>query len=157
MRNPDFESNQTLLTKDIKASSESAKMQYAYGTLIAQQAQAEPLQARRDSLSQAALPHLDKAVEIYPSFLEAYYMRGNVNFMLGRFDRAIENYHTSLQLNPNYSSVYGNYALALREHARRLIETKGDTALAIQLLEESKRLFPNEPETDRLLGLARQK
>ena len=83
-------------------------------------------------------------------------MRGNINFMLGAFDRAIEDYRISLQLNPNFTSVYGNYALALREYARRLIETKGDKALAIRLLEESKTLFPNEPETVRLLELARQ-
>jgi len=154
-RNPDFKSNQVLFARDIQVSARSAKMQNAYGALVAEQAlnSKDPAIARQ--LSEEALSHLNQALTIHPTYIEAFYMRGNVNFLLGRYESAVSDYRRCLELNPDFQDAYGNYALALREAARGLMASGGDTAQAIRMLEESLRLFPQEEATRQLLDQAR--
>lgn len=154
-RNFDFESNKTLFSKDLKVSEKSAKMQNAVGALIAEEALHTNDLQKKTELAREAKVHLDKAIEIHPSYLEAYYMRGNTNFLLGDYEKAIQDYRTCLSLNPNYKRAYGNYALALREAGRLQMQEGGSLQTAIEYLEESLRLYPNEQETAQLLSTAR--
>ena len=155
MRNPDFESNRTLHFKDIEVSGNSAKIQNTVGALIAGDALKSQDPAEKARLSERAMEHLNKALAIHPSYLEAYFMRGNVYFMQGKYETAVDDYRRCLTLNPNYKDAYGNYALALRETARKWLRTGGDRRKAIEFLEESNRLFPDQQETVDLLNEAK--
>lgn len=157
LRNPDFTSNKTLFSADVLASPESAKVQNGLGAIIAEEAlnQQNPDSVRY--ISQRAKTHLDKALEIHPTYLEAFYMRGNVHFMLGEYDEAVQDYRSCISLNDQYKEAYGNYALALREKARKNLASGHEINKAIEDLEESLRLFPDEKETQNLLISARQK
>lgn len=155
MRNFDYKSNLTLFSKDVEVAASSAKMQNGLGALLAGEAQNSQDAAHRAELSTQALGHLNKAIEIHPTYLEAYYMRGNVNFMLGKVDAAVEDYRKCLSINPNFKQAHGNYALALRETARQLMEAKSDIPMAISYLEESLKMFPTEQETAKLLEAAK--
>lgn len=156
LRNFDFKSNRVLFEKDERVSAKSAKIQNGLGALIAEEALHSQDQASKMELSQRALTHLNKAIDIHPTYLEAFYMRGNVHFMMGQYQLAINDFTKTIQLNPEFKDVYPNYALALREEARALIETKKDVPKAIGYLEESLKLYPNEKETSDLLAKARQ-
>lgn len=155
VRNDDFESNRTLFFKDIQVSENSAKIQNAVGALIAEDALNTQDPTRKTQLSIQAMDHLNKALSIHPTYLEAYYMRGNVNFMLGRYEDAVQDYRRTITLNENFKDAYPNYALALREAARVIMESNGDLKTAEDYLEESLRLYPDEKETQALLERAR--
>jgi tetratricopeptide (TPR) repeat protein len=157
VRNFDFESNMTLYSKDIQVAENSAKAQNALGALIAEDALKTTDPSLKTQYSNEALVHLNKALEIHPTYLEAFYMRGNVNFMLGKVEEAVNDYRKCLALNPNFKNAYGNYALALRGLAKGILDSNGDAAKAIEYLEESLKLYPNEQETARLLEFAKAK
>ena len=154
-RNFDFKSNRILFEKDILVSENSAKIQNGLGALIAEEALNTVNPVDKESLSRQALDHLNKAIAIHPGYLEAYYMRGNVFFMFGQYEKAIEDYRNCLALNANFKDAYGNYALSLREGARTILSSKGDINVAIGYLEESLKLYPDEKETADLLAKAR--
>ena len=155
IRNFDFESNRILLAKDIKVSEKSAKIQNAVGALIAEDALNTQDPSQKSALSLQAMDHLNRALSIHPTYLEAFYMRGNVNFMLGRYEDAVQDYRRTITLNENFKDAYPNYALALREAARVMIESNGDMKIAESYLEESLKLYPDEKETQILLERAR--
>lgn len=154
-RNSDFKSNRILFEKDVVVSEHSAKIQNGLGALIAEEALNTVNPVDKESLSKQALDHLNKAIAIHPGYLEAYYMRGNVFFMLGQYEQAIEDYRNCLALNANFKDAYGNYALSLREGARTILASNGDINKAIGYLEESLKLYPDEKETADLLARAR--
>ena len=155
VRNFDFESNLTLLSQDVKVSANSAKIQNALGAAIAEEALKTTDPSRKNEMSQQALIHLNKAIQIHPTYLEAFYMRGNVEFMQGKYDEAIQDYRKTIQINDQFKDAYGNYALALREGARRILDGGGDVKYAVSYLEESLKLYPNEQETRNLLDQAK--
>jgi hypothetical protein len=156
VRNFDFESNKVLMMKDVEVAGNSAKIQNALGAIIAEEALNSPDPAQKSTLSQNALNYLNKAISIHPTYLEAFYMRGNVLFMLGRYEEAIQNYRACLSLNPNFSQAYPNYAMSLREYGRSVITNGGDLNNAVLSLEESLELYPNEEETRNLLDQAKK-
>jgi tetratricopeptide (TPR) repeat protein len=155
-RNFDFISNKVLFEKDVQVSTNSAKIQNGLGALLAEEALNMPDPARKRELAQQAMDRLNKAIEIHPTYLEAFYMRGNVYFMFGQYENAIQDYRRCLSLNANFKDAYGNYALSLREGAREILSSNGDIQKAIAYLEESLKLFPDEKETADLLAKAKQ-
>lgn len=155
IRNYDFESNTVLFNKDVKASPNSAKVTFALGSIKAEEAARTSIQSERDTLVQQAIKLINTALHIHPTYLEAYYMRGNIHFMAGQYEAAVADYQKSLSLNPNFKPAFGNYALSLREYAKQILQSGGDRARAIALLEESLKMYPDEAETQRLLTEAR--
>lgn len=155
IRNPDFRSNEILFEKDLQVSVRSAKMHNGYGAILAEKGlrAGTPEEARQ--YAQKALDQLNQALTIHPTYIEAFYMRGNVFFMLGQYESAVGDYQRCLGLNPNFKEAYGNYALSMREAARVILDQGGDTQRAITLLEQSLQLFPNEAPTRDLLSKAR--
>jgi tetratricopeptide (TPR) repeat protein len=156
VRNFDFKSNKVLFAKDIQVSHRSAKMQSVYGAMLAEEALHTQSAVEKSKLVVEAMGHLNEALRIHPTYLETFYMRGNVFFMLGNYNEAIQDYRRCLNLNENFKEAHGNYALALRESARQILQQGGDVQLAIRQLEESLKLFPEEQETAILLEAAKK-
>jgi len=58
-----------------------------------------------------ALADFNKAIELYPSFAEAYFKRGNIKNLLGDYEGAITDYSKAIELNPNLAEAYHNRGL----------------------------------------------
>ena len=83
----------------------------------------------RSHASEEAIKVLDKAIELYPNFREAYYNRGFAKAALARveavrgdleaaeshYDRAIADYTRAIDLNADYAEAYYNRGNANRE------------------------------------------
>jgi tetratricopeptide (TPR) repeat protein len=59
-----------------------------------------------------AIAEFNKAIEIDPSFADAYYNRGIANSKKGNLDQAISDYTKAIQINPKDSDFYYNRGLA---------------------------------------------
>ena len=53
-----------------------------------------------------AIDRFDKAIKLYPDFVEAYYARAEVYFFICKFDKAIDDFNRAIELNPDYASAY---------------------------------------------------
>jgi tetratricopeptide (TPR) repeat protein len=58
-----------------------------------------------------ALFDFTKAIELSPSFAEAYYKRGNIKNLMGDYSGAISDYNKAIDLNPNLAEAYHNRGL----------------------------------------------
>jgi tetratricopeptide (TPR) repeat protein len=56
----------------------------------------------KDTTLNKAISFLDKAIELYPKYTEAHYLRGACYEELGQKSKAILDYQTSLEINPQY-------------------------------------------------------
>jgi tetratricopeptide (TPR) repeat protein len=59
-----------------------------------------------------ALKSCDKAIQIEPSFAEAYNRRGYIFYTLEKLDRAIKDFNEAIRLKPNYPDAYFNRAIS---------------------------------------------
>ena len=88
-----------------KAQAESAQFYYKRG-----------LSKRQSGDIKGAISDYSKAIEIDPTFFEAFYNRGNAkSFGLRNISSAISDYTQAIQLNPNeerIASVYGNRGIS---------------------------------------------
>lgn len=58
-----------------------------------------------------ALSDYNKAIDLSPSFAEAYFKRGNIKNLLGDYEGAISDYNKAIDLNPNLAEAYHNRGL----------------------------------------------
>ena len=103
---------------------------------------------------QQAIVYLNEAVKIHPGYKNAYLLMGNSYYYLNDFDKSIEAYKKSLQLDPDFKDAINNLAVVYRDAGRNAGEKQNNIVLAEQMLLESFRLNPNDAETNRLLGIA---
>jgi len=153
-RNGVWKDNLTLFTTDVKTSVNSAKLQNSVGGELLTTATKTQDSLERRRLADEAIPHLEKAISIHPTYHIPYLLKGNAQFLLGNFDEAIKNYDNCLNLNPGYSDAIRNRTLAYREAGKYFGEKKGDLGKAIFFLEKAQAENPKDYETNRLLGVA---
>ena len=92
-----------------------------------------------------AIEHFNKAIRLYPDFVEAYYARAEVYLWIKEFDQAIKDYTSTIELDLDYASAYvgrgrayhckGCYDRAI-EDFRRAIELGNDNTR--ELLKETQ-------------------
>lgn len=58
-----------------------------------------------------AISDFNKAIDLSPSFAEAYFKRGNIKNLLGDYEGAISDYNKAIDLNPNLAEAYHNRGL----------------------------------------------
>lgn len=156
-RNPDFASNLKLYRADIRVSDNSARLQYGYAALLTEEAMKEKDAAKRSGLLDESISHINKALEIYPTYAEAFYVRGSAQFLKKNYDAAIVDFEMSLRFVPGRPEVVNNLAATALEAGKSLVLQGTDFEKAVNYLEYSNKLFPNNAETLRYLDLARQK
>ncbi len=66
-----------------------------------------------------ALKNLDKVIKLDPFNYQAFNSRGFVFYLMGNFEKAMENYRASLNLNPGYRVAEENIANLQRAKARK--------------------------------------
>ena len=74
-----------------------------------------------------ALTHLDKAIELRPNMITAWYYKGRFNEFLGNRKVARQAYIRALEINPKYTMAYKQLVGLLRkleepEEAARYLE-----------------------------------
>lgn len=153
-RNPAWKNNYTLFTTDIKTSPNSAKLQNAVGGELITQSINEKNEQRRLTMLNEAAGHLRAAVNIHPTYKNAYLLLGNCYNYLQQYDSSIVNYQTALKLDQNYQEAFNNLAITYQQAGKYYGEQKGDLVKAIQYLEQANNFKPKEYETIRLLGVA---
>lgn len=150
MRNQDWKSNEILFRADVRHSPASAKFRNELGTLLLDKALITTDSLQRKILLEEALPHLGKAVELHPTYYDAYLAYGACAYYLSQYRTSVGAYRTSLQLFPgdNKSSTGLYYALQAYGHDQWL---KGDALSALTALEE---VWGIQPDTVTALQLA---
>lgn len=153
-RNKDWSDNYTLFTTDVKVSSRSAKMlNSAGGVMVDSAARIQDPVVRKQMLDEAQ-GYLKKAIELHPSYSNAYLLLGNAFAYQNEFEPAMVNYEKALQYNPDFRDAKINLAIAYREVGKITGEKKGNLSGALNLLRKSLELNPKDPETNRLMGVA---
>ena len=63
---------------------------------------------KKQALSQSTevIKDLDKAIELYPEFARAYYLRGRVHREIDQYQAAIKDFDETIGLIPNFASAY---------------------------------------------------
>jgi tetratricopeptide (TPR) repeat protein len=123
VRNPAWESDETLFTNMLRESPASAKAHYDYAYMSAQ------IGERR-----RALAHYTKATEIYPGYWDAWAGRGRMERELGDPKESLKAYQEALRIAPGYENGYFGVGLA---H-----EALGDPAAAERTYREGLRHNP---------------
>jgi len=153
-RNPAWATNFTLFTTDINTSPNSAKLRNAVGGELVTQSVNEPNEQVKQAMLTEAAGHLQEAINIHPTYKNAYLLLGNCYNYLKQYDQAIANYRKALELDPGYEEAFTNLKVTLQQAGRFYGEEQGDLARAIQYLEQAYQMDANDYETVRLLGVA---
>ncbi|MFT3782479.1 MAG: tetratricopeptide repeat protein [Nibricoccus sp.] len=93
-----------------------------------------------------AIPHLNRALELRPTFAEAENNLGYALLQMGRAREAISHFERAVSLQPKYGQAYNNLGLAY--------VNLGDRERAIVSFRDSVRLQPRLPVAHFNLGLA---
>ncbi len=178
-RNLDWADNLSLFGADVRTQPAGAQLNKGYATELLRLWRELPHPQRDQHLLTIALGHLDRAIQIYPGYVEALTRRGQVRAQLGDLDGALLDLEAAIQLDPTTQEarrtlaqvVYGAGADARLEALRAALATQpaeatgrlqlgrallesGQAAEAQQHLEEAVRLAPDNMEALRELAKA---
>ncbi|MBX2891665.1 MAG: glycosyltransferase family 39 protein [Saprospiraceae bacterium] len=153
-RNPAWASNEKLFFTDVKVSLNSAKIHNACGGVLFDRASKEQNEVERSEICTQAMMYLNKAIQLYPNYKDAYMSRGGCNYYLKNYDAAVEDYRRAWQLAEGDPKIKKALALVLRDGGKYHGEQRGDLRQAMTYLSESWQLNTEDGETARLLGVA---
>jgi len=152
IRNFDWKDNLTLFSRDIETSSQSAKLNNALGGVLIENA-IKNTPFNQSELEKAEL-YLDKAIQMHPTYKNAFLLKGNAAFYLSDYEKAISIYRVALAIDPNYEEARGNLGLAYRDAGRNYGEKLGNISKAKEFLILAYEILPKDYEVLRLLGVA---
>ncbi|MEM9929752.1 MAG: tetratricopeptide repeat protein, partial [Bacteroidota bacterium] len=156
-RNPVWKDNFTLFTTDVQQQPNSAKLLNAAGGARVDRYQSLTTSAQtgQQQLLLDARKDLSRAIEIHPTYRNAYLLRGNAQLLLEEYDQAIADYDQAIDMsNDGYPAARDNLVIALTAAGRDAGEVRGDLNGAFRYLLRAEQLAPNNYETLRLLGVA---
>ncbi|MBC7886225.1 MAG: tetratricopeptide repeat protein, partial [Saprospiraceae bacterium] len=152
-RNFIWESDYTLFTTDVKTSKQSAKVLNAAGGALTTEAFKEKDEVKKQQMLTQALVYLNQAVQIHPTYKNAYLIMGNAYYYLKEYEKAVPAYENSLMIDPDFIDAKTNLAVSLRDAGRKAGEIEQNLQKSEILLTKSINLIPNDVETLRLLGV----
>jgi len=152
-RNSVWKDNYTLFTTDIETSKNSIKLLNAVGAETAVQAAKKQNETIRNQELQKSVPYLLKAVELHPTYKNAYLQLGNVHNYLKQYDKSIQYYQQVLKLDPDDQNGFNNLGITYRE-AGKYYGEQGNMQKAMTYLKQAQEMRPDDYEVIRLLGVA---
>ena len=115
-RNKDWKNNLTLATTDAETSINGAKSQTMAGGLLLEEAQkiANPLE--RKQLIDRSIMHLNRAVSIYPNYIDPKLLLGNAYWeATKKAEPALSQYFSILAINPSHSDANQNIQVVIKQ------------------------------------------
>ncbi len=159
-RNLAWKDNFTLFSTDIKTSNNSAKLLNAMGGELTTRAILPENKNRKDAMLTEAIGYLKKAVEIHPTYANAYLLLGNAHNYSRQYEPAIEYYKKSEQYKSNYKEAMNNAAVTYREAAISFLEEKKNVNKiepylqeALRGFERTQQLYPDYPNLNENIGM----
>lgn len=125
-RNSNWKDNYTLFLHDVAISSGSAKGNVtAGGTLLEKATEETDLQKKQEYLNQSIV-HLEKALSIYPNYVDALLLAGNAYFQRDMdIDKVDKCYIKIFELAPAYDLAFSNYKIILASIKEAEIKKRG--------------------------------
>jgi len=154
LRNMVWKDNYTLFTTDVRTSPNSAKLQNSAGGETIEYAIRLTDPAARAQQLEKAVGHLKRALQIHPTYKNAYLLLGNAHNYLGRYEESLVYYENALQLDPNYKEAIRNRAVTYRDAGKYFGEKEQNPVKAEFFLKKALEQLPDDYETNRLLGVA---
>lgn len=145
LRNPAWKDNFTLFLTDINNSPNSAKLNNAAGGELIAQSDKDTSQEEKMKKINRAIPYLQKAIQIYPKYNNAYLLLGNAHLKGDRdFEKAFDAYKHALLINPDYGDALQNMGVLLNNWT--------DVPKKVAALKDFIKEQPNNPRLYSLLG-----
>ncbi|MFM8488468.1 MAG: tetratricopeptide repeat protein, partial [Bacteroidota bacterium] len=146
-------SNEKLYRTDVAGSDKRIKLQVAYAQVLLERARETDDPAGKMALAQDGLKHIERALALYPDFLTALVIRGNLYAVLNKYPEAIADHRQALAQAPDNTASRERLATTLRSAGLDAGQLKRDFASSGVYLDEAWQLNPKDPETARLLGV----
>lgn len=153
-RNPAWEDNYTIFTTDIETSPNSAKLQTSVGGEMIEHFKNSTNEVEKKAKISEAIGHLEKALEIHPTFKNPYLLMGNGYFYLEDFDKALDMYNKGLKLDPNFKDIKTNLGLVYREGGKIIGQKQGNLPKSIEFLSKAVEIDPTDVAAMSYLGTA---
>ncbi|MEM6396852.1 MAG: tetratricopeptide repeat protein [Bacteroidota bacterium] len=155
VRNPIWKDNYTLFTTDVENQPNSAKLQNAAGgAKIDAFIQLPAAQQNPDNkLLIEAEQHLNKAIEIHPTYKSAYFLRGRAAYLRKSYPTSIAYLERALQFDPNYDEARRDLLVVLPEAAKDAGQNRGDINQAQAYINKALQIDPNHYPSLRLQGV----
>lgn len=155
MRNPAWKNNLTLFRTDAKTSTNSAKVHNALGgQLVSDAEKIKGDSLTRNALLEEAAISLQRAVELYPGYKDAFFLLGTCNIHLKKYPEAVKYLEGAYSLNASDTNTINNLTVAYRLLGQEEGEKRGNLANAFTYLKKALTFDPNDYATLRLLGVA---
>jgi tetratricopeptide (TPR) repeat protein len=145
-RNSDWKDRITLFRKDIKVVEQSAQAQNLLGLHLFMASGKEQDAIKQVQLREEAVTHFQKAISIYPEFLNASFDLGRTYESLGKLDEAYKAYERTMQIDTKFVAPCFNMAL--------IQDNKGNLDMAIPLYERYLTKYPYRKEVYANLSFA---
>lgn len=153
LRNGAWKDNYTLFTTDVQVSGRSAKLLNAVA--------GESTRMARNITDTAASRieftkiknWLNTALQIHPTYENAWLQLGNTEVYLGNYEQGIAHYRKVLQMDPEDKDARNNLGIALMVAGKRAGETN-QLGKALSYLLEARQYKQNDYELWRLLGIS---
>ncbi len=153
-RNMVWKDDYTLFTTDVKTSSNSAKLLNAAGGALSTTSEKLTKGPIKTKNLNQAIEYLNQAIEIHPTYKNAYLLRANSHYYLENYTESIQDYEKSLSLDPDYKPALKNLPIALRQAGRYFGEKMNDIPRALKYLKQAEQLGEKDPEVFRLMGIS---
>ena len=142
-----------MFTSDVSAQTKSAKLLNAAGGALSNEAAKLQDSPEKTQMLNEAIGHLQKAINIHPTYRNAYLLLGNSFYYSKRYKEAIEYYDKCLKISPGYEEVLKNFPIVLREGGKYMGQVTKDFDQAQAWLTRSYNMNSSDFETCRLLGI----
>lgn len=153
-RNKVWENNYALFTSDIQQSTKSAKLCTSAAGILIDTHKNDPDASKLKQLTKAK-EYTEQAIQIHPTYKNAYLLRGNAAFYLKEFDESILWYERILKMDPNYENAQNNLFEAYLRGGEYAGQTENNLTKALQYLHKAESMKGNQSyEVNRLLGIA---
>jgi hypothetical protein len=136
LRNPAWKDNDTLLRTDIIHSPNSAKGQNDLGTILLDEALSVKDSMQRNLLLAEAYPHLLRALELHPTYFDAYLASAACAYYLRQYDQSVSTYRRTIALFPGEEKPKIGMRYALQAYGYDLW-ARHDTVTALSMLSEA--------------------
>ncbi|NOT35936.1 MAG: tetratricopeptide repeat protein [Saprospiraceae bacterium] len=156
LRNKDWKNEYSLFSKDVQISKNSIKAHSELAYHLVEKIKQAPDSLTNRALIAEAIPHLEKAVQLYPRFANCVYLLGNLHYLKKDYEKAAITYNKYLDLNPNGSDVLKNLQVCYREYGREIAlrESVEEIDKAIEALIKALKINPNDSKLLETMGMA---